>query len=190
MIAYEYDHDRDYEEMKRIVSSHAFMYGVKIDAARFVARLDRSTKDSMTISIFRDGKLFGCAKQNFWSNLPIWSVGSMFFDDNRNSPSVFEGGRALFEFMSARAEADDRYDYYYVVRDTGTLRKDMTSKIDTAFATRYDVIDVEVVPPHTLPKCKAFEWMLDALSGHNTKTLVIRHGYLRPEFRKDVWAKV
>ena len=180
--------EADLEAATAIVRSHPTMYGIKINHDPYLKGLTRSVDASLSITIENDdGTVFGVAKQHHWGEMPSWSVGAMFFEDHTNSPRVLQAGKALMNFMTERAESQGRYDFYYVVRDSGETRKRMSLEVNPVFAWRYDIVDVEVIRPFQIPKYKAFARMLAGMAGKNTKTLVVRHGYLKPEHRQDVW---
>jgi hypothetical protein len=171
-----------------IIKKFPTMYGVSIDQQKYIAGLN-FYENSMCISIMDGDELFGIARQHYWYTLPVWTVGSMFFNDSTNSIRVLEAGKALFDFMTRRAEEDNRYDFYYIVRDNKSLRKNMSLQINTEFVDRYSLADVEVLLPYQISRYKVFSDMLAELSGKNTKTLVVRHGFLKPEFRENIWDK-
>lgn len=188
MIARPYN-PADLLAASEIVKMHKTMYGVELNHEAYLKGLEESTIDTLSITIEDNNKIFGVAKQHWWAGMPAWSVGAMFFNDTRNSLDVLNAGKALFDFMTARAEEDGRYDFYYIVRDSGSARKDLSLNVNPGFAERYDIVDIEVIKPYQVSKYKVFAGMMAGLSGKNTKTLVVRHGYLKPAFRQDIWKK-
>lgn len=188
MLVRQYNQETDLESASAIIRNYSSMYGAPIDHDVYINGL-KSTENSMCISIFDGDELFGVARQHWWPGLPMWSIGSMFFKDSYNNQRVLNAGKDLFNFMAARAEEADRYGFFYIVRDSGSLRKDMSFRTNPEMPERYVIVDVEVIPPFQHPTNKAFSVMLSNLSGLNTKTLVARQGFLKPEYRRDLWKK-
>src|SRR5574337_1219495 len=177
--------NKDFPQIKDIVYSHDKMYGV--DITKYHNTIIGSFRLSNTENtiVAEDNKLlYAVIKQTFWCGLPAWSFGSMFFRSKYNTEIVIDIGCLFFKYLTNLAENRKIYDFYYIVRDIGTRRRDMSFSASDTYS-RYDYIDVEIIKPFTKSKYSSFNNLLGYTCGLNTKELVIRHGHLKEEFRSD-----
>jgi hypothetical protein len=84
------------------------------------------------------------------------------------------------------AEKDYRYDGYILLPDIeNAKRKQLHLDMIPWIRDRYDVCDVEVIPPYTKSKWAVFRTLFGSLDGKNARALVVRHSHLREEFRNE-----
>ena len=116
------------------------------------------------------------------------SPGSLFLSDKWLSPSALKATSDLMDYMITFAESQDRFNFYHIVRDNDShVRKNIASKLGSPIVNRYNRLDVEVIRPYTIPKYLTTTNMMGPLSGKNSKAIVLRHCYIKPEFMKNLW---
>ena len=134
-----------------------------------------------------EGVLVGLAVQHWWAIMPLWSIGGLFFRNttNRNQFNAVKIGAVLVNGMIDEAEKRGLYDFCYVVRDSGNLRRDMSLAVNEKLG-RYDILNTAYIKPFEVPRWSAYRLMLGLLAGKNRKPVIIRHAHLKSEHR-PVW---
>lgn len=186
----------DLHVIEKCVYKHDTMYGVPIHHDVYIQRYISNIENSYAVGAFIDGKCMGICCQVFWVNMPVWTLTNLFL---MTSGNMFYGKKmitmtgAIMEQCIRNAESDERYEFYYVIRDTEQLsRKDQTkdiiSKSNSYISERYDFINVQ-----TLKSPDDVKWPyisnligdigMSAISYPHNKTLAVRRVIIKPEFR-------
>ena len=185
----------DIDQVYQILDSQTMMYGIELET--FKLEIKKRIHDSVNgilktdcvIGVFDQTNLVGFAIQIFPDQAPVWRLGMLFF-----LPAIaakprlqLKIGSLLFEFCTNRAEENNRNSFFYVVRDQGQARFGKSMELTPSVATRYEIADLCVIKPFEYPTMKFFRELLGFTLGKNTKTLVIRQGFLKTEYRKNIW---
>lgn len=180
----------DLKQVTAIVHSNPTMYGANISEyhSYIINRFMSQPKDELPATAWcveHDGQLIGLAIQYWWTILPIWSVASLFFRNTVgvNQYNAVKIGAVLVNGMTQYAEKKGINDFCYVVRDTGTLRKDRSLALNEELNTRYSIIDLLTLPPGQKPTHLALSNMMGMVNGRHTKPVVFRMAHLKNEFR-------
>jgi hypothetical protein len=180
----------DFDTIRDIVGSNNYIYGVELDDNSRKVHLDfiweaLSSSDKCVVGAERDGRLTAITVMKFSAELPVWFVLLAYFEamPSRTQAGASVLGAEMFEEMFRVAEARGLYDFYYVVRDHGSVRKELTEGKSEQIP-RYDICDVEVLPPFTRSRFSTVNLMLGRLATTHARTIVVRGGHLRKEFRK------
>ena len=180
---------KDMNRIETIIKSYTTLYGADITSLydSYLSGLVE-TEYVKPVVVEVNGELFGVATQTLWKALPAWTFGSLFLSDKWFSPLAFKATSDMLDYMITFAEGQDRFNFYHIVRDNDSLiRKNILPKINIPVATRYNRLDVEVIRPYTMPKYLVTTNMMGPLSGKNSKAVVLRHYYIKPEFMKNLW---
>jgi len=180
---------KDMNGIEKIIKSYTTLYGADITSlydSYLSGLVETEYVKSNIVEV--NGELFGVATQTLWKALPAWAFGSLFLSDKWFSPLASKATTAMLNYMITFAENQDRFNFYHIVRDNDShVRKNIASKMNLPFANRYNRLDVEVIRPYTVPKYLTTTNMMGPLSGKNSKTIVLRHSYIKPEFMKNLW---
>lgn len=190
----------DLGNINNCIQRHTTMYSVPMEHGLILDRFRNYINDHKAVGVFEGDECVGVSTQYFWSKMPIWSASNMFLLTNTDSLFLTKNTiiimGMLLEQMIANGENDDRYEFYYVTRDSTKLSKKIKSyntimETNTPVAKRYDYIDI-----HVLTNANDIKWDyvreivgehgLKALSPPYNKTLIIRKGILKSEYRKIV----
>lgn len=179
----------DRQQITEIVRSNPTMYGTNIThfhpmlIERFMLQ-PKSEVEQARWGVELHGKLIGLAIQFWWVVMPMWSIGGLFFrnEEGVNQFNAVKVGAVLVNKMIETAEARGLYDFCYVIRDSGGVRKKMSYDVNDAL-NRYDIFDMAVIKPGEIPKYSAHKLILGMVAGVTKKPVVIRHAHLKLEHR-------
>ena len=179
---------KDMNGIEKIIKSYTTLYGADITSLydSYLSGLVE-TEYVKPIIVEVNGELFGVAVQTLWKALPSWELGSLFLVEKWFSPIAFKAASDMLDYMISYAENHDRFDYYVIVRDKESLRKNIMPRVNPIVNARYNRLDVEVIRPYSIPKYRVSANMMGPLAGKNSKTVVMRHCYIKPEFMKNLW---
>lgn len=187
--------ESDLPEIIKIFESQDTMYGVDIryDRRELKDRLFdlvvNSSERQALVGAFEDEQLVGFVAIMIFREQPFWRTSLMFFNKKIAAQprlQIFTGS-VLFEFMTKYAETQGVYEFFYVVRDSGRKRFNLTLNATRYVEERYLFVDLKAVKPGEIPLLKFYRDLLGVTIGRNTKPVVIRQGFLKPEFRPDAW---
>jgi hypothetical protein len=181
--------DKDYLDVAKIISSQPTMFGTDITHlhAHFSAIVMNQSESWISLAAECNGELVGVMRLALWENSPSWSVGCNFTKAQRslNYSTNRLISLELYRRCMEIAEENNRYDGYIILPDlTNNVRKNMHLEMSPWIKSRYNVLDVEIIPPMTMSKWTIFQTLSGKLNGLNLKQLVVRHSMLREEYKK------
>jgi hypothetical protein len=125
--------------------------------------------------------ILGYCVQWFVTN-DCWIIRCCYIDhrEGETQYNASKIGGKILEAMCLNAESKNYFNFYYVVRDIGRKRINMTLNATDLVKEKYNIDDIEYISPFTTSKNdKTAQYILGRLNGKNPKPLIIRHGYLR-----------
>jgi hypothetical protein len=186
----------DIDVIKQCIYKHDTMYGVPIIHDTYIQRYIKNIEVSYAVGAFIGDECMGICSQFFWKRMPVWSLTNLFLMTSDNlfySRKMITVTGALMEQCIKNAESHERYEFYYVIRDTEHLTRkgltrDIISKSNSYISERYDFINVNTIKSTADVK---WEYIIDligdigmsAISPPHNKTLAIRRVTIKPEFR-------
>lgn len=185
----------DRPQIEAIVKSNPKMYGAditryhSITIHRFVGHVVGDLAKTAWCVEDDEGQIVGLAIQFWWTSMPAWSIASLFFknEPGKNQFNAHKIGAVLVNAMCKEAESRKMYDFYYVVRDNESLRKNMSLSVNDEFTERYEINDLFLLHPYTSPIYPMFKNMLGHVIGRNRKPVVFRLASLKSKYRPSVW---
>lgn len=177
--------EADLDNLRLLIKSKPSMYGVNLADYHdsFISNY-KTDNANHPIAVEVDGEFFGCIAQHFWAALPYWSMGSMFLKNETHNALSRRVIHEIFNYCIARGELNNRFNFFYVTRDTGRTRFDWVFGDVPPLIKRYDIVDLEILRPGSISNFSFVRNLLGTFSGKNTKTVVVRMGHLLAEFRK------
>lgn len=186
----------DIDLIKQCIYKHDSMYGIAINHDEYVNRYLNSIKNSYAVGAFLNDECLGIVSQQFWETMPIWTMTNLFLmtsDNSFYSKKMIKVTGALMEQCIRNAESHERYEFYYLLRDTEKLSRksqtrDIISKSNSYISNRYDFINIHMIKSLEDVKWKYISNLLGdigirAISFPNNKTLAIRRVTIKSEFR-------
>lgn len=176
-------------DIERIILSNSSMYGLTLKGKlheRHIELVEDAMLDKTkcVVGVFREDRMVGLGLMKFSADLPLWYILVCYieqFKDRTQFAAPVLGG-VLFDGMLEIAEQKKYYDFYYVVRDHMSIRKNMTES-HSVLLPRYDMSDIEELPPLTKSKFATINYLLGDLALTHKRTVVVKSGWLRKEFR-------
>lgn len=188
-----YYEEKYLNQVEDIVKSNTKMHGINITAIvdRFIESfVSVNPLKGSVIVVDENDVISGIIKTSWSDRLPVWTIDFGFMKHRPDRNLVRETIKACsvgVEFLFAEAENRGLFEVFYGVRDHNNHRFDMLADASYSFKNKYEFIDLEVIRPGSKSKYSVFDYQRMILGEQNKKTVVIRHGHLRKEFRPDPW---
>lgn len=188
----------DLSQVKACIEEHTTMYSVPINHTDVLSRIESYIKNQYAVGCFDNNKCIGVSTQFFWSSMPIWSASNLFIspgipDSNYLSDLKIKIMGSLMQQMISNGEKDDRYEFYYITRDSKSFSKKIKSyntiqKSNNEVAERYDYIDLHIIQTPDDIKWPYIRELLGnigmvAIQPPYNKTLIVRKAILKSQYR-------
>jgi len=172
----------DLPKIIELIDSYSRIYGVDNTESNLnklhveiVSRGMNSTTYNVIVAESANSNIIGVCVQRFFEN--CWVLQITYIDSPGNKFNASKIGGPLFDELCRLAEQREIYEFYYVVRDSGTKRRDMTLTNAEYLRTNYTIDDIEYIPPLTESKYEKVRARITGImTGKNLKSLVVRHG--------------
>jgi hypothetical protein len=183
----------DIEDIKSCIFHHNTIYGVPIDHASLLQKLQNMLTVGRVYGCYDNNICVGISTQHFWKIIPIWIFSNVYVKNSKSTLKLTDYyAEVCLSMMAAGikyAETKEYFEFYYVVRDSiSTSRKKNVKKVietvnPSLFLERYEIENI-----HFLSNLADIKWDyireiigdvgIKTLSSQNNKTLVIRRGRL------------
>lgn len=182
------------DELLKIIEPHTEMYGVNIVASglkeihknsiKFILNNPHSPKK--IVATVTD-KIDCFAVYVPWEGLPMYTASFMYYSVGKTNFGTFAyHSMKIGEKMTEIAEADNRYEFYYMIRDKDYDRADKTWSTNETLYKKYEIINIEYLKPGQISKYDTFNLLFRGMIGQQKKPIMIRKGQLRKEFRPSL----
>lgn len=179
----------DLSAVDTIIRSQTKMFGTNIVSMHdsIIQDYAKQKKNTFPYVAEYENKISGIMRITFWEGMPFWTVGANFtlLDSSLNYIKNRIISLLLYKQCMMKAEENFRYDGYILLPDINTKRKQLHFEMIPWIRDRYDVRDVEIIPPFTESKWTAFRSLAGPFSGKNARTIVVRHSHLKAEYRNE-----
>jgi len=172
----------DLPKIIELINSYTHIYGVDTTKSglnkfhtELVSRGMNSTTYNVIVAESSNSNIVGVCVQRFFEN--CWVLQITYIDSPGNKFNASKIGGPLFDELCRLAEQREIYEFYYVVRDSGTKRMDMTLANAEHVRTNYTIDDIEYIPALTESRYEQVRARITGfMTGKNLKPLVRRHG--------------
>lgn len=126
--------------------------------------------------------VLGFCLQEFTVSMSSWAIRCCYIAhrEGETQYNASKIGGKILEAMCDHAETLGVTKFFYVVRDIGTKRLNMTLNASEHLKDKYDIKDLEYIAPLTKSNNEIVNtWLLIDVAGKNTKPLIIRGGFLK-----------
>jgi hypothetical protein len=140
-----------------------------------------SNQNVIIAAVDSQDKILGYCLQCF-TPANNWVIGCCYIAvrEGETQYNASKIGGKILEAMCNNAESRNCFEFYYVVRDIGRKRLNMTLNATTSVQEKYIIDDIETIPPFTNTQNKKIaQYVLGNMNGKNAKSVIIRHGYLK-----------
>lgn len=136
---------------------------------------------NVVVAVDETDTILGFCVQRIYPNHHKWLLKITYIStkENLNQYNASKIGGVMMDKLVELAEEKGKFEFYYVVRDSGTKRLNMTLSNTKIVAEKYHIYNYLVLPPFTPSTDKSVSKMLGHVNGNNTKTIIIRHGHLK-----------
>jgi hypothetical protein len=136
---------------------------------------------NVVVAVDETDTILGFCLQRIYTNHHRWLLKITYISakENINQYNASKIGGVMLDKLVELAEERRKFEFYYVVRDSGTKRLSMTLSNTKIVAEKYHIYNYLVLPPFTLTTDKRIIKMLGHINGNNTKTIIVRHGHLK-----------
>jgi hypothetical protein len=136
---------------------------------------------NVVVAVDENDIILGFCLQLIYPNHYKWLLKLTYISEkeNINQYNASKIGGVMLDKLVELAEEKGKFEFYYVVRDSGTKRLNMTLSNTKIVAEKYHIYNYLVLPPFTPSTDKGVVNMLGHVNGNNTKTIIIRHGHLK-----------
>jgi myo-inositol-1-phosphate synthase len=182
----------DINSLVNVVNYFDSIYGIELDSygireghiRNFHRVLENTSNDANIVAAFDDdNNILGYCLQTFATNKPVWFIINCYIlpiNKDVNQYNASKIGGKLVEFMVNLAEERNIFEFYYVVRDIKNVRLSMTLNATDTVKEKYNIDDIEYIPPLTESKFYFVrEYIMALTNGKNRKSLILRKGYLK-----------
>lgn len=178
----------DLPDMIRILNSYKFLYGIDMDSSgirefhknSLITGVNNPNM-SVIAAVDDSDNILGYCLQRF-TPTNCWIIRCCYIDhrEGETQYNASKIGGQILEAMCLNAEFKNYFNFYYVVRDIGRKRVEMTLNATDLVKEKYNIDDIEYISPFTTSKNdRTVQHILGRLNGKNPKPLIIRHGYLK-----------
>lgn len=187
----------DLAAINTCIQHHDKMYGVPIDQASIFSKFEYHLSENKVFGAYSDGDLIGICTQSGWEMMPVWTLSNLFMINNQStlllSDQFIRIIGAMMETAIATAEKENRYEFYYVIRDSKQQSRkshglDIIARANNTVASRYDYTTI-----HVLNSESKIEWQyikniigdigIKSISAPYNKILNLRRATIKNEFR-------
>jgi hypothetical protein len=180
--------EKDIPNMIRIINSYETMYGIDLTTSglrdkhiQLVTDHAPPTKAAQVIvAVDEEEHVLGLCLQSFTGK--SWILAFCYIrqlaDTNQYNASKIGG--LILDKLCECAEERGVTKFYYAVRDSSNKRLALTLTATDMVNQRYDIIDIEKIPPMTKTTNElTAKYILSTTDGLNRKPIIIRCGYLK-----------
>jgi hypothetical protein len=178
----------DLPDMIRILNLYKCLYGIDMDSSGIrelhkTAIINSISHPHMSAiaAVDDSDNILGFCLQKF-TRANSWIIRCCYIDyrEGETQYNASKIGGKILEGLCLNAEARNCFNFYYVVRDIGRKRLDMTLNATELVKEKYNIDDIEHIPPFTNSKNESIsKFILGHINGKNAKPVIIRHGYLK-----------
>lgn len=171
----------DLDQLIAMINACTSMYGIDMVASGLREHqiqcvhegLNHLEKRTVIVAVDDNQTVLGMCIQRFLEN--AWVLQLTYINAPGNKFNASAIGGPMMDYMCKVAEARGLNTFYYVVRDSGTKRLDLTLAHAEYLKSNYDIKDIEYIPPYTETKFEKIKTYLTRhISGMNSKPLVVR----------------
>jgi hypothetical protein len=179
------------EDINKIIEPHTTMYGVNIVYSG-LKEIHKNTIRHILNNPFSLSKVVATVTDKIdcfavyvpWQGLPFYTASFMYYSFARNDiGNFFHHGIKLMEKMTEIGEENNRFEYYYMIRDRQYDRVEKTWSLNESMHKRYEVINMEYLKPGQISKYSTFNSLFSGIIGQQKKPVMIRKAQLRKEYR-------
>lgn len=178
----------DLPDIFKIIDVHDFMYGVDINLSGVKDKIKENLQKSLETDIgnsvivsINGNQITGVGLQIFGET--AWVLSFCFTKLKEFNPINQKYGGIILDKMIELAEEKQYKEFYWVARDMKyskiNKRLDIVLSMSSKSAN-YVIETIEVIPPKSKTRLpKVAEYLLRNLNGLNTKTIAVKHGFLK-----------
>jgi hypothetical protein len=180
--------ENDIPNMIRIINSYETMYGIDLTTSglrdkhiQLVTDYAPPTETAQVIvAVDEEENVLGLCLQSFTGK--NWILGFCYIRQlaDKNQYNASKIGGLILDKLCECAEERGVTKFYYAVRDSSNKRLALTLTATDMVNQRYDIIDIEKIPPMTKTTNElTAKYILSTTDGLNRKPIIIRCGYLK-----------
>jgi len=186
----------DLNIVNQSIKNHDSMYGIPINHDVIIDRYSKLIMNHNAVGAFENNECLGICTQNFWEVMPVWTLSNLFLASGNNSfmsKKMIQVLGSLTEQCIKYAESLERYEFYYLLRDTKdfnrkTQTRNIISESNEYISNRYDFVNIHLINSSDDVKWKYISNLLGdiglkAISPPYNKTLLVRRATIKSEYR-------
>ncbi len=171
----------DLDQITRLVETYDRIYGINsvdsglrdVHLAAIRHGIDKLYNLRTIVATDDDGAVVGVCVQQFLGS--VWILRITYISAAGNKFNASRVGGPMMDDMCKHAESLGYFVFYYVVRDSGTKRLDMTLSNAEHLRTQYTIEDIEFIAPMTASTDENVrKYITGVTTGKNLKPLVVR----------------
>jgi len=179
-------------DLLSIMQPHTDMYGVDIVKSGLKELQQNTLKHILhnpyspqkILATYTTDKLNSFAVYSPWPTLPVYTASFMYFAfEKQDLFNIRRHGYHLYDKMTKAGEEDNRFEFYYMVRDFNYDRITWMFELYPDVVPRYEAINIEYLLPGKISKYEAFNYTFNGIIGQQKKPVMIRKSQLKKEFR-------
>jgi hypothetical protein len=180
--------EKDVPNMIRIINSYETMYGIDLTTSGLRDKHIQLVTDyappteaaQVIVAVDEEENVLGLCLQSFTGK--NWILGFCYIRQlaDKNQYNASKIGGLILDKLCECAEERGVTKFYYAVRDSSNKRLALTLTATDMVNQRYDIIDIEKIPPMTKTTNElTAKYILSTTDGLNRKPIIIRCGYLK-----------
>lgn len=180
--------ENDIPNMIRIINSYETMYGIDLTTSGLRDKHIQLVTDyappteaaQVIVAVDEEENVLGLCLQSFTGK--NWILGFCYIRQlaDKNQYNASKIGGLILDKLCECAEERGVTKFYYAVRDSSNKRLALTLTATDMVNQRYDIIDIEKIPPMTKTTNElTAKYILSTTDGLNRKPIIIRCGYLK-----------